>query len=71
MAQRISIGIESSPAVGLRVSDDELGKLQDALGGDGWHELEGEDGALRLNLKKVTWLKVEKDEARVGFGLGS
>lgn len=71
MAQRISIGIDSSPAVGLRVSDEELDRLSSALGSDGWHEVNGEDGTLRLDLSKVTWLKVDKDEARVGFGLGS
>ena len=71
MAQHISIGIESSPAVALRVSDEELAKLQKALGSDGWHDVDGEDGVLRVKLKSVTWLKVEKDEGRVGFGLSS
>jgi hypothetical protein len=71
MAQHISIGIDSSPAVALRVSDEELEKLQKALGSEGWHDVDGEDGVLRVNLKRVTWLKVEKDEGRVGFGLGS
>ena len=70
MAQHISIGIESSPAVALRVSDDELTKLQKALGSDGWHDVDGEDGVLRVKLKMITWVKVEKDEGRVGFGLG-
>lgn len=70
MAQHISIGIESSPAVALRVSEEELAKLQGALGSDGWHDVEGEDGTLRVKLKSVTWVKVEKDEGRVGFGLG-
>ncbi|HWI22211.1 MAG TPA: hypothetical protein VNT22_06310 [Baekduia sp.] len=71
MAQRISIGIDSSPPVGLRVSDEQLAALLDALGSDGWHDLEGEDGTLRVNLAKISWLKVENDEARVGFGLSS
>jgi hypothetical protein len=70
MAQHISIGIESSPAVALRVSENELTKLQKALGSDGWHDVEGEDGTLRVKLKMITWVKVEKDEGRVGFGLG-
>jgi hypothetical protein len=70
MAQHISIGIESSPAVALRVSEDELTKLQKALGSDGWHDVDGEDGTLRVKLKMITWVKVEKDEGRVGFGLG-
>ena len=50
MAQRISIGFQASPPLALRVSDEELNKLHDALGGEGWHDLDGEDGAVRLNL---------------------
>jgi hypothetical protein len=71
MAQRISIGFQASPPLATRVSDDELAKLQSALGGAGWHEVEAEDGSIRLNLEHVLWLRVEKDEQRVGFGIGS
>ena len=69
MAQRISIGFQASPPLAARISDDELSKLQGALGGEGWHELGAEDGTIRLNLAHVLWLRVEKDEHRVGFGL--
>ena len=68
MAERISIGFQASPPVALRVSEAELTKLRDALGGDGWHDLEGEDGSIRLSLEHVLWLRVERDEHRVGFG---
>jgi hypothetical protein len=71
MAQRISIGFQASPPLATRVSDDELAKFQSALGGEGWHEVEAEDGSIRLNLAHVLWLRVEKDEQRVGFGIGS
>jgi hypothetical protein len=71
MAQQISIGFQASMPLSLRVSDDELSKLQKALGGDGWHEVEGEDGTVRLNLAHVLWLRTERDEHRVGFGLSS
>jgi hypothetical protein len=70
MAQRISIGFQASPPLAARISDDELTKLQGALGGEGWHELEAEDGSIKLNLAHVLWLRVEKDEHRVGFGIG-
>jgi hypothetical protein len=70
MAQRISIGFQASPPLATRVSDDELSRLQDALGGEGWHEVKAEDGDLKLNLQHVLWLRVEKDEHRVGFGVG-
>jgi hypothetical protein len=68
MAQRISIGFAASPPIALRVSDDELKRLNKALGGDGWHEVEGDDGTVRLNLQHVLWVRVERDEQRVGFG---
>ena len=70
MAQRISIGFQASPPVALRVNDDELERLQGALGGDGWHEVAAEDGTLKLNLAHVLWVKTDKDDQRVGFGLG-
>ena len=68
-AQRISIGFQASPPIALRVSQDELDRLNGALGGEGWHELNGEDGTLRLSLQHVLWVRVERDEQRVGFGL--
>ena len=71
MAQQISIGFQASMPLSLRVSDDELKKLTKALGGDGWHEVEGEDGTVRLNLAHVLWLRTERDEHRVGFGLST
>ncbi|MET0603474.1 MAG: hypothetical protein ABW167_15920 [Baekduia sp.] len=71
MAQRISIGFQASPPLATRVADDELQRLRDALGGEGWHDVDAEDGSIRLNLEHVLWLRVEKDEQRVGFGIGS
>ena len=70
MAQRISIGFQASPPVALRVSDEELTRLQDALGTEGWHEVDAEDGRLKLNLQHVLWVKTDKDDQRVGVGLG-
>ena len=69
--QRISIGFQASPPIALRVSQEELDKLNGALGGEGWHEVTGEDGVLRLSLQHVLWVRVEKEEHRVGFGLAS
>lgn len=70
MAQRVSIGFHASPPLALRVSDEELGRLQAAVGGEGWHEVTAEDGVVKFSLQHVLWLKVDKDEPRVGFGLG-
>lgn len=71
MAQRISIGFQASPPIALRVDESELTKLQDALGGEGFHQVDAEDGMVRLSIAHVLWVKVDKDEQRVGFGLSS
>jgi hypothetical protein len=70
-AQRISIGFQASPPVALRVAEEELGKLREALGGDGWYELQAEDGTLKMNLAHVLWVKTDREEQRVGFGLST
>jgi hypothetical protein len=70
-SQRISIGFQASPPIALRVPQDELDRLNGALGGEGWHDLVGDDGTLKLSLQHVLWVRVERDEARVGFGLSS
>ena len=41
------------------------GALQE--GRDRWHEIEGPDGAVLLDLGQVVYLRVESDEHRVGF----
>jgi hypothetical protein len=69
VAQHISIGFQASPPLALRVSDEELRRLHDALGGEGWHEVTAEDGSVRLNLEHVLWVRTENEEQGVGFGL--
>ena len=68
MTQRISIGFQASPPLALRVSDAQLESLNAALGSEGWHEIEAEDGSVRLNLAHVLWVRTENEEHRVGFG---
>ncbi len=69
MAKQISIGFQASPPLALRVGDEELERLQGALGREGWHDVRGEDGDVRLSLQHVLWVRVEREEHRVGFGL--
>jgi hypothetical protein len=71
MAHRISIGFQASPPLALRVDDDELDRLNEALGGDGWHTVDAEDGSVRLNVAHVLWVRTEREDHRVGFGLAS
>ena len=53
----------------LRVTDEQLKALYKALGGGGWHELESEDGPVRLDLGQVVYVRAEDDDSRVGFGV--
>ncbi len=64
----ISIGFQASMPLALRVSQEELDKLLGALGSEGWHDVEGEDGTVRLNLANVLWVRADREEHRVGFG---
>ena len=68
-SRRISIGFDGGQALALRVSDEQLSALNKALvGSDGWHDVAGEDGPVRIDLGKVVYVSADKDESRVGFG---
>ena len=71
MTQHISIGFQASPPLALRVTSEELERLNAALGEEGWHTVEAEDGSVKLNLTHVLWVRIERDEHRVGFGIAS
>lgn len=68
--QRITIGFHGQ-AVAARVAPDQLAALRQALErrGEGWHELEAEDGTIALDLAKVVFVQVDASEPRVGFKL--
>jgi len=53
----------------IRVQEPELEKLRTALrdGKERWHELEGADGAVLVDLGQVVYLRVESDEHKIGF----
>ena len=72
MASRnISLGFTASMPVSIKAPQEELDKLMGALGGEGWHEIAGDDGTMRLNIANVLWVRVESDEHHIGFGLES
>jgi hypothetical protein len=67
-SRHISIGFQASMPITLRVSQESLDSLLGALGGEGWHDVEGDDGTVRLNLANVLWVRADREEQRVGFG---
>jgi len=67
-ARRISVGFQGGQVLALRVSEDQLKGLYKSLGDGGWHELETEDGPVRLDLGQIVYVRAESDDSRVGFG---
>jgi hypothetical protein len=66
---RASIGFAGGQVLAVRVPTDALERLTAALADErGWHELALDDGSVRLDLAQVAYVRVDSDEARVGFG---
>jgi hypothetical protein len=65
--RRAAIGFQGGQVLSLRISEEQLAELRQALAnsdGGGWREA---DGAVVLDLAQVVYLRVESDEHRVGF----
>ena len=70
-SQRVTIGFNGSQVLGVRVEEQALEGLLEALAGAGWHDLTVDDGTIRLNLGQIVYVRTNLDEHRVGFGLGA
>jgi hypothetical protein len=68
--QRVNIGFESGAALAVRLEDDALQSLRDALQGDGWHQLQTADGRVDLKLDDVVYVSEASNEPRIGFSGG-
>ncbi len=69
MAQRVTIGFFGTQVLPVRLDDPDLDELLRALPEGDWHDLKVDDGTIRLNLSQVIYVRTERDEHRVGFGL--
>ena len=68
-SRRISVGFKGGQVLALRVSEEQLAALNAALErGEGWHEVAGEEGPVRLNVGQVVYVGADSQEPRVGFG---
>jgi hypothetical protein len=71
-AQRVDIGFVGGQILSLRLTDDSLTDLRQALGRDpGWHDLEAEDGRIAVDLAKIAYVRLDSGEHRVGFATES
>lgn len=64
---RISVGFQGGQVLSLRVTEEQLQTLYGALGDGGWHELQTEDGPVRVYLGQVVYVRTEDSDQRVGF----
>jgi hypothetical protein len=67
-SRHISVGFQGGQVLVLRVDDEQLKELNQVLGREGWHELQSEEGPVRLDLAQVVYVRSESEELRVGFG---
>jgi hypothetical protein len=70
-AQRVEIGFEGGQVISARLLEDDLESLRKALEHGGWHNLKTEDGILSLYLGKVSFLRIDSGEHKVGFSSSS
>ena len=67
-AGRVEIGFSGGQVVAVRMSDDKVQDLRKQLGnGDGWTDIETEDGSIALDLRQVVFLRGAPGEHRIGF----
>jgi hypothetical protein len=66
-ARRISIGFQGGQVLSLRVSEQQLKSLEKALEAGGWHEIDSDEGPVRLDLGQVVYVRAETEDLRVGF----
>jgi hypothetical protein len=66
--KKVEIGLGVAQVVTARLTDDALSRLREAVErGEGWFDLETDDGTLAINLAVVVFLKVAGAPHSVGF----
>ncbi len=67
-ARRVTVGFQGGQVLALKLTDETLKAFNAALGTTGWHELDSEDGPVRVDLAQIVYVGADSDEPRVGFG---
>ena len=67
---RVSVGFQGGQVLALRVAEEQLEALDEALGSAGWHEIESEDGPVRIDLAQVVYVSAESRRAARRLRLG-
>ena len=65
--RRIEVGFDGGQVLALRITDEELDSLRDALQRGGWHRLATDEAEIELFLDKLVFIKTAGDGQKVGF----
>ena len=65
--EKVTVGFFGG-GLSMRLDSKQLDQLLKALPDGGWHDVEAEDGTVRLNLSTVVYVQTDRAEHRVGFG---
>ncbi len=66
-AQSVEIGFEGGQVLSVRLTESELKEFRKQLDKGGWHDVKTEDGVLAVYLPKVSFIRIDSGEHRVGF----
>ena len=66
----VTLGFQGGGGLAMRLTQTDIDGLLGALDGGEWFDVEDADGPVRINLSQVVFVRTERDEQRVGFGLG-
>lgn len=70
-AQRVEIGFDGGQAISVRLTEDELKDLRKQVEKGGWYDVKTEEGVLSVYVGKVSYLRMDSGEHRVGFSGGA
>jgi hypothetical protein len=66
---KVSIGFEGGGGLAVRVEDDALKALRDAVrGGEKWIDLDTADGRVSLKASEVVYVSTDAGSRGIGFG---
>ena len=69
--EKVSIGFSGGQVVEVRLSEQSLREFRKALDkGDGWSDLETEDGTVSVDLRQVVFMRSAAAHGSIGFGQG-
>lgn len=66
----VTLGFQGGGGLALKLTDKDAEGLMAALEKGDWHDVEDADGPVRVNLSQVVYVRTERDEPKIGFGLG-